>query len=103
MMMIAAPKRRSTAIFAAVILTAFAGVATWDVYTKRSHLMPPKATPAAAPIPADSPDSLVYLTTTGRKYHRADCQYLKLSSREMRLSVAKEAGFEPCLKCQPSK
>lgn len=97
------PKRRSNTLLAAAILTAFVGVATWDVYTKRSHLMPPMAKPAAAPIPADSPDSLVYSTNTGRKYHRANCQYLTLSSREMRLSVAKEAGFEPCLKCQPPK
>ena len=46
-------------------------------------------------------DPTVYVTKTGKKYHRDGCQYLKKSKIPMSLSEAKSAGLEPCSKCHP--
>ena len=46
-------------------------------------------------------DPTVYVTKTGKKYHRDGCQYLKKSKIPMSLSEAKNAGLEPCSKCHP--
>lgn len=67
----------------------------------------------AASTPANSPASssyvannttqsvTVYVTNTGKKYHRAGCSYLKKSSNPMSLSSAKAAGYTPCSRCNP--
>ena len=48
-----------------------------------------------------SGDTIVHITKTGSKYHRAGCQYLKSSDREVPLEDAVNCGYEPCLKCKP--
>ena len=52
---------------------------------------------------ADEPEgSTVYVTKTGKKYHRAGCQYLKSSREPLALSDAKRAGYTPCSRCKPA-
>ncbi len=42
----------------------------------------------------------VYVTATGKKYHRVDCSALRLSRRAMLLEEAKKE-YEPCKRCRP--
>lgn len=43
--------------------------------------------------------SIVYVTKTGKKYHKAGCSYLKESKIEMTLENAKNRGYTACSKC----
>lgn len=43
--------------------------------------------------------SIVYVTKTGKKYHKAGCSYLKESKIEMTLENAKNKGYTACKKC----
>ena len=47
-------------------------------------------------------DQTVYVTRTGKKYHREDCRYLRRSSIPMKLSEARKL-YDPCSVCQPPK
>jgi hypothetical protein len=71
---------------------------------KEGPTQPPAPPPAAEPAkpPAEQPkEVIVYVTATGKKYHRAGCQYLAKSSIPMKLADAKAQGFTPCSKCGP--
>lgn len=59
----------------------------------------PKATPSSAT--SESAANTVYVTTSGAKYHRANCQYLRKSRRPMSLEQARAAGYTPCSRCKP--
>lgn len=48
-----------------------------------------------------APDMLVYITNTGKKYHRANCEWLSKSKIPMELKEAKAKGYEPCKVCDP--
>ena len=43
--------------------------------------------------------TIVYVTRTGEKYHRAGCSYLKNSKIEINLTDAKSQGYTPCSRC----
>ena len=43
----------------------------------------------------------VYITRTGKKYHKAGCRYLKQSKIPVKLKDAKANGYEPCKVCNP--
>lgn len=43
--------------------------------------------------------AIVYVTNTGKKYHRSSCSYLKKSKIQMNLSEAQSEGYTPCSKC----
>lgn len=43
--------------------------------------------------------TIVYVNTSGKKYHKKYCQYVKSSSYEKFLSDAKRDGYTPCSKC----
>ena len=45
-------------------------------------------------------ESIVYITRTGSKYHRAGCRYLKRSAIAIDKSEA-EKNFLPCKVCRP--
>jgi endonuclease YncB( thermonuclease family) len=55
----------------------------------------------AATIIACSEEPLVYITETGRKYHRENCRYLERSKIPILLSTAVSMGYEPCGHCDP--
>lgn len=42
----------------------------------------------------------VYITKSGKKYHKAGCNYLK-SSIPIELNEALNRGYGPCSKCKP--
>jgi len=46
-------------------------------------------------------DVTVYITETGKKYHTAECSLLRESKLPIKLSEAKERGYEPCKTCKP--
>lgn len=52
---------------------------------------------------ADSSNSetMVHITATGKKYHRAGCRTLKKSDTEVTLEEAKSMGLSPCGICNP--
>ena len=52
---------------------------------------------------SDSPNSetMVHITATGKKYHRAGCRTLKKSDTEVTLDEAKSMGLSPCGICNP--
>ncbi|MFH0888465.1 MAG: ComEC/Rec2 family competence protein [Planctomycetota bacterium] len=45
----------------------------------------------------------IYVTRTGTKYHRADCEYLAKSMIPISLKEAKKREYEPCKVCNPPK
>jgi competence protein ComEC len=64
----------------------------------------------AAPVPSQRPTSqpqpqtreqTVYITKTGKKYHRATCRYLSRSKITITLKDAKANGYTPCSVCRP--
>jgi len=64
----------------------------------------PALTVAQPPQPTkvEDPRSLtVYITRTGKKYHRDGCRYLSQSKFPISLKDAKAKGYEPCKVCHP--
>ena len=43
----------------------------------------------------------VYITVSGKKYHRGSCAFLKKSKIGITLQDAKSRGYTPCSKCKP--
>lgn len=54
-----------------------------------------------APQPQATGDVTVYVTNTGKKYHRDGCRYLSKSRIPISLSGAKASGYGPCKVCSP--
>jgi micrococcal nuclease len=57
-----------------------------------------------APAPQQQPqtkEQTVYITKTGKKYHRANCRYLSRSKIPTSLKDAKANRYTPCSVCNP--
>jgi hypothetical protein len=54
--------------------------------------------PAVQQGAADDP--IVYITATGKKYHRANCGHLNKSKKAVRLSKLPR-NYAPCETCKP--
>lgn len=51
-------------------------------------------------MPSEEADSTYcYITSSGTKYHRDGCSYLKKSKTKLTLSEAKSNGYSPCSRC----
>jgi len=48
-------------------------------------------------------DPIVYITSTGSKYHLESCHYLANSKIRILLSEAKRRGYTPCGACKPPR
>lgn len=48
-----------------------------------------------------NPNTVVYVTATGSKYHLDGCTYLGDSQTETTLARARAQGYTPCSKCNP--
>lgn len=46
-------------------------------------------------------EQVVYVTKTGKKYHKSSCHYLKKSKIKTTKSKAKESGYTACKVCKP--
>jgi len=53
--------------------------------------------------PAQGDDVVVYITSTGSKYHQANCRYLSKSKIPISLKDAKARGLQPCSVCHPPR
>lgn len=63
----------------------------------------PKLKQDILPQSALAEDNSVYVTSSGKKYHRSSCKYLKKSIIRKTLNDAKREGFSPCSVCKPPK
>ncbi len=63
--------------------------------------VPPVVAPVVKPKPA-TPSVTVYITRTGKKYHRGSCSYLRRSKIPMKLEDAKRS-YGPCSRCGPPR
>ncbi len=50
---------------------------------------------------AAGPDTIVYLTDSGKKYHTKNCSSLRISKISIKLGDAITAGYGPCELCKP--
>lgn len=50
---------------------------------------------------AASGDTIVYITSTGEKYHNLGCRHLSKSCIETSLQAAVNGGYTPCKTCHP--
>lgn len=50
---------------------------------------------------ADKKTETVYVTRTGKKYHKDGCRYLASSKIPMSLKDAQAKGYTPCKVCHP--
>lgn len=48
-----------------------------------------------------SSDNIVYIGTTGTKYHKQSCSTLKVKGKPITLDEALSQGREPCKRCKP--
>jgi hypothetical protein len=55
-------------------------------------------TPATA-----APEVIVYITSTGERYHRSSCRHLTDSRIEITLTKAKSQNYTPCGTCSPPR
>ena len=55
----------------------------------------------AAKVAQDPDEIIVYVTKSGKKYHRKDCYHLRKSARPIPLKEAIRKGYEPCKHCDP--
>ena len=46
-------------------------------------------------------DETVYITRTGKKFHRGDCRYLSQSKIAIKRKAAIAQGYEACKVCRP--
>lgn len=60
----------------------------------------PTPTPAPAATPAGSGE--VFVTPSGKKYHRAGCRFVTANARAIPLAEAREK-YEPCSACDPDR
>jgi endonuclease YncB( thermonuclease family) len=60
----------------------------------------PKAT-AKAKAAADQGTPTVYITDTGKKYHRDGCNSLSRTKHAVSLADAQSQGYGPCQNCKP--
>jgi hypothetical protein len=68
-----------------------------------SSLVNPCYTWSSAVQSSQDPQSVtVYVTKTGKKYHRDGCRYLAASKIKTTLKEAKANGYTPCKVCHPS-
>lgn len=54
----------------------------------------------AAPLPYSTGNE-VYVTESGRKFHRKDCRYVKKGGRPLTREEAVKLGYTPCSICKP--
>ena len=62
---------------------------------------PKKTAPKVTAPSTDNQNVTVYITDSGKKYHRAGCKYLKKSKHAISLKDAKAGGYGPCSVCDP--
>lgn len=57
------------------------------------------AKPGTAPVPASEKIDTVYITASGKSYHRKGCRYYSDQSVALTVEEAKNLGYHACTKC----
>ena len=57
------------------------------------------AKPGTASAPASEKIDTVYITASGKSYHRKGCQYYSDQSVALTVEEAKNLGYRACTKC----
>ena len=80
-------------------------VAPWDWRKEKKGGKPVvKPKPPTKPLPriSTTPAGVVYIAGTGKKYHTANCQYVRKSRIAIALANARRS-HTPCKRCSPPK
>jgi micrococcal nuclease len=72
-----------------------------DVTQKKDTTIPPAVKEEPKSTDENTEEVTVYITKTGKKYHRGDCEWLYASRIAVTLKEAKKRGYEPCKVCKP--
>ena len=69
--------------------------------SEEAVVLPPQDAemPAEETVPSPGQEQIVYVTQTGKKYHRAGCNHLKKSQIPLSLSDAQAQGYIACGTC----
>lgn len=89
-------RRRFMVVLAVVSLTGVIALAAWAEFGPHDSADFPTETPYV-------PAAYVYVTPSGKKYHRAECSAIA-GSKMLECITPEEAaerGFEACLTCEP--
>lgn len=78
-----------------------AGKGLWKTSANQTRAEIHKVKSNKAPTDEDVCDKIVYVTRTGKKYHRGRCRYLRKSRIPIKLCDAIDAGYTPCKVCRP--
>lgn len=76
--------------------------ATTTTTTTTTTAAEPETTTEAIPVTTtaqDPAETIVYITTSGDKYHNKSCRYYDDTCTPMTLQDAQNAGYEPCKVC----
>lgn len=57
------------------------------------------AVTTAESAPSSSDSGFCFVTSSGTKYHKDGCSYLKKSKTKMTVAEAKQNGYSPCSRC----
>ena len=58
-----------------------------------------KDTDSERPSEKTNNSSVCYVTSSGTKYHKDGCSYLKKTKTKMTVQEAKDCGYSPCSRC----
>lgn len=83
-------------VLAGALVAAIAAISFWP----RSNPDAPGTARTTGTSARPSQETVVYVTHTGKKYHRDGCKWLK-SKKALSLAKARAAGYEPCKVCRP--
>jgi len=61
----------------------------------------PVSTHTVDVVAVEAVQQVVYVTKTGKKYHKNNCRYLRQSKIKTTLSKAQESGYSACKVCKP--
>ena len=71
------------------------------IMKKRLHLLILLFLFSLSAIAGSAISQTVYITNSGKKYHKEDCRYLSKSSIAISLQDAKEQSYTACKVCKP--
>lgn len=72
-----------------------------DKQLKKAREKMPKGISESQKEKISETDAIVYIASTGSKYHRKGCQYVKPGAKRVKKSEAKKCGYTECQVCQP--
>src|SRR6266852_1421102 len=96
--------KRALVAFASLVLTASIWAGTSRASATSAGVSPVSTASVVAQAQGgqvDPQNVTVYVTRTGKKYHRDGCRYLSMSKIPMSLKEA-AARYEPCSVCKPA-